>query len=80
MTNKQRDYEYIIVADYPDVGEAMVVPMANGVSRRFANTVLKRMVENPTENDKALIGEGKNLRVEKIESWQCWWNDPVMVR
>ena len=80
MAKKERDYEYMIVADYPEIGEAMVCPLANGTSEERANEILKQMVENPTENDKALIGEGKNLRVEKIDRRNCWWNDPVMVR
>lgn len=80
MTNKQRDYQYIIVADYPETGECMVCPLANGISRYRANKILKQMIENPTENDKDLIEEGKNLRLKKIDTRDCWWNDPVMVR
>lgn len=35
---------------------------------------------NPTENDKRLIGDGTNLRIEAIELKDAWWNDPVLVR
>jgi len=31
-------------------------------------------LNNPTENDKRLIKDHVNLRIEEVEDRECWWN------
>ena len=69
--------EYIIIADYKGFGKCMVIPCG---TKSAAEIILERMQTNPTENDKRLIGDGTNLRIEAIELKDAWWNDPVLVR
>ena len=37
------------------------------------------MLNNPNDNDKALIGDAFNLRIKAVPKEDCWWNDPVLV-
>lgn len=68
--------EYIITAEYDIFGknERCLVARA-GITLEHAEEVLYRMINNPTENDKRLIRNGKNLEVEFLEERYCWWND-----
>lgn len=63
--------EYIIVGD-TDMGECLV-----GIgffTQEGAESAVKRMLTNPTENDKKLIKDHSNLRVKEVNSKDCWWN------
>lgn len=39
-----------------------------------AKEVLKRMLNNPTENDKRLMVGHTNFRIEFAEEKDCWWH------
>ena len=68
--------EYIIVGD-TDKYEGCLVYTC-GTDRAHAEEVLDRMVTNPTKDDLANLAKHHNLRVEEVESKDCWWNDPFL--
>jgi len=35
---------------------------------------LSRLLNNPNDNDKRLIKNHKNLRIEEVDDKDCWWN------
>ena len=63
--------DYIIVGDTKDYG-ACLVCVCGSLDR--ANDTLYRMLNNPTENDKALMRDHTNLRIEEVPEEDCWWN------
>lgn len=67
--------EYIISGDSEKYTGCLICPCG---SIENAMQVLQRMLTEPTENDKQLIGELKNLRIEAVKISNCWWNDPVL--
>jgi hypothetical protein len=64
--------EYIIIGDTKDYSECLVCVCG---SKEYAEEVLQRMLNNPNENDKALIEGHTNLRIKAVEEKDCWWND-----
>lgn len=38
-----------------------------------AEKVLEKMLANPTENDLAVMKDGKNFRIHEEEIENCWW-------
>jgi len=64
--------EYIIVGDTKNYNGCLVC-ICGG--KENAETVLERMLNNPNENDKALIKGHTNLRIEPVEEKDCWWNE-----
>ena len=75
MRNELQGTEFIIVADYVICGkvEPCLVCLA-GKDRAGAEEKLQRIINNPTDNDKALLKDGKNPRIKEVESKECWWN------
>lgn len=65
--------EYIIVGDTENYKDCLIVVC--GADKELAETVLKRITENPTNNDKLLIRGYTNIRIEEITPEYCWWND-----
>ena len=70
----QKDVEYVIVGDTPEYKNCLVYVI--GLSLEVvAEQVLNRMLNNPNENDKRLIKDHTNLRIEAVDKKDCWWND-----
>ena len=46
-----------------------------GTSFENAEQVLKRMLNNPNENDRKLIKGHTNLRITAVDKKDCWWNE-----
>ena len=65
--------EYIIVGDTDNYKDCLVAIC--GACKEHAETVLERMKENPTDNDKLITKGHTNLRIEEITPEYCWWND-----
>ena len=63
---------YIIVGDTDKYKECLVVTC--GGDEEHAEKVLDRMLNNPTEQDKKTMEGYSNLRIEKIEQTDCWWD------
>lgn len=70
--------DYYIVGDNEYGKECLVVPC--GKDEKFAEQKLKRMLEDPTENEKRWMGNLKNIRIASDDSEKCWWNDPGLVK
>jgi len=68
--------EYVIMGDTERFNDCLVAVC--GSDKDHAMKVLNRMINNPTENDKLLIKGHHNLRVQEVNSGECWWNDPFL--
>lgn len=64
--------EYIIKGDTPEFKNCLVYVC--GKSFEVAKENLNRMLTNPNENDKKLIQNIENLKIEEVEDKDCWWN------
>ena len=64
--------EYIIIGDTPRFNDCLVALCGN--DKAWAERVLDRMQNNPTENDKIISKGHTNLRIKEVESKDCWWN------
>ena len=64
--------EYIISGDTPQYKDCLV--LVCGKSYKKAQAALSRILTNPTENDKKLMKDHENLRIEEVEDKDCWWN------
>lgn len=69
--------EYVIVGDTKNYDGCLIM-VCRG-DRNFAEKVLQRMLNNPTQNDKRCMEGHTNLRIEEVEEKDCWWNDPFLV-
>jgi hypothetical protein len=50
-----------------------------GTSREHAESVLHRILNNPSQDDLRNIAKGYiNFRIEEVPASQCWWNDPFL--
>ena len=68
--------EYVIVGDTKNYIGCLVATC--GINKEYANKILDRMINSPTENDKVLCKGHNNLRIEEIKSQDCWWNDSFL--
>lgn len=64
--------EYIIVGDVAQLGECLIYVC--GTSCEWADKLLDRMLNNPTENDIRAMKGHTNLRVKEVSAEDCWWN------
>lgn len=64
--------EYIIKCDTERFDNCLVCVC--GRSPKEAEKTLHRMINNPTKNDKRLIKDHANLRIEEVADKDCWWN------
>lgn len=64
--------EYIIKGDTERYQDCLLLVCGN--SKKNAEKVLNRLLTNPTDNDKRLIKDHKNLRIEEVADRECWWN------
>ena len=62
--------DYVIVGDTEQYDECLVCIC---YTYDNANTVLHRMLTNPTDNDKRLIEGHNNLRIAAVPEEDCWW-------
>ena len=69
--------EYIIIGDTKRY-KGCLVTVCRG-NRELAESVLNRMLTNPTDNDKVLMKGHANLRIEPVEEKDQWWNDPFLM-
>ena len=67
--------EYIIVGDKERYKDFLVCTC--GVSLDRAKEILDRMINNPTENDKAITNGHTNLRIKEVPEESCWWNNSL---
>lgn len=65
--------DYIIVGDTEKYDECLVCVC--GKDKNNAEEALRRIIENPTENDKRLIKGYKNLRIKEVPANKCWWRN-----
>ena len=64
--------EYIIKGDTERYEDCLVLVCGN--TKEGAERVLNRLLNNPTDNDKRLIKDHKNLRIAEVDDKDCWWN------
>ena len=64
--------EYIIIGDTEKYKDCLVYLC--GTSLQHAQSVLHRMLNNPTEEDKNVMTRHKNLRIKEVVEKDCWWN------
>jgi hypothetical protein len=65
--------EYVIVGDTKEYKGCLIYVC--GKSQENAEKMLKKVLNNPTENDKLVTKGHTNLRIEEVEDSECWWND-----
>lgn len=70
--------EYTIVGFYPEHGWWALIKPA-GTKEDEALSELKRMVLEPTENDKAIIGNATVLSLSVVQKKDAWWRDSFML-
>lgn len=73
MTRNDTMTEYIIVGDNQDYNGCLIYVC--GTDQSWAEQVLQRMLNHPTENDIKSMGSCTDLRVEEVLPENCWWND-----
>lgn len=64
--------DYVIKGDTEQFKDCLVY--VTGKTYEDAEEVLKRMLNNPTENDKRLMSGHTNFRIKFVEEKDCWWN------
>ena len=64
--------DYVIVGDTKEYEGCLVCVAGNTLER--ATKALNQMLNNPTENDKKLMAEHTNFRIEFVEEKYCWWH------
>ena len=64
--------EFVIVGDTDKFKDCLVCVCGTSDN---ANKILHRMLNNPTENDKKIMDEHRNLRIEEVPEEDCWWRD-----
>lgn len=64
---------YVIAGDTKSHKDCLVYVVGSDYKR--AEEVLNRMLNNPTDDDKGVMTEHTNLRIEFVESKDCWWNN-----
>lgn len=67
-----KDVEYVIVGDTKEFEGCLICVI--GSSFKHATYVLNRMLNNPNENDKIIMKDHTNIRIESVDKKDCWWN------
>jgi hypothetical protein len=65
--------EYLIVGDTKNHKDCLIYRCEN--SREDAEKVLDRVLNNPNNDDKFASKGHFNIRLEEVDSSECWWND-----
>lgn len=63
--------DYVIVGDTKQYKGCLVYVCG---TLENATKVLNRMLNNPTKDDKELMVEHTNFRIEFVEEQDCWWH------
>ena len=66
--------QYIVKGDSEKFDDCLVFVIGHS-TKEYAQSVLDRIINNPTENDKRIIKGMKNLRIEEVDDQDCWWNE-----
>lgn len=66
------DTEYNIVGDTKDYKSCLILTC--GTSEERAKGTLNRLLTTPTEGDKMAMKGHTNIRIEKVNKNECWWN------
>lgn len=66
------DTECNIVGDAKDYKGCLI--LACGTSEERAKETLNRLLTSPTESDKMAMKGHANIRIEKVDKGNCWWN------
>ena len=64
--------EYIIVGDSEKCEGCLLY--CGFKENEQAERVLNRMLNNPTLGDEQIMRGKSNIRVQEVESKDCWWN------
>ena len=64
--------EYIIVGDSEKYKGCLLY--CGFIKKEQAEQVLNRMLNNPTRDDEQTMLGKSNIRVQEVESKDCWWN------
>lgn len=65
--------QYYIVGDTKKYKECLIYIV--GESYEYAEKVLNRILTNPTEQDKFMLKTHNNIRINSIDTENCWWED-----
>ena len=65
--------EYIIVGDSDKYKGCLLY--CGFKEKERAERVLNLMLNNPTLGDEQIMLDKCNIRVQEVESKDCWWND-----
>jgi hypothetical protein len=65
--------EYVIQGLYGNLGWCLVYTC--GRDFEYAHKVLENMLKNPTANDKYLMKDATEFRINKVKGKDCWWNE-----
>lgn len=63
--------DYIIIGDTKNYKDCLVYVCG---TYDHAEEVLNRMLTNPNNNDKALMQDHYNFRIEEVSEKDCWWH------
>lgn len=64
--------EYIIIGDTEQYKGCLIYLC--GGSLEHAQEVLRRMLNNPTEDDKKSMKRHTNFRIKEVAEKDCWWH------
>lgn len=68
-----KDSDYIIIGDTEQFDGCLIC--VAGKTKECAEETLKRMLTNPTDNDKRLMFGHRNLRIKEVPAEKCWWRN-----
>ena len=64
--------DYVIAVDTKKYKGCLVYVC--GPSFERAQEILHRMLNNPNDNDKAVMKDLYNFRIEEVPAEDCWWH------
>lgn len=65
--------QYIIKGDSKNFKNCLVFVIGH-CTEEYAKSVLNRVKNNPTDNDKRVTKGLSNLRIEEVTEEDCWWD------
>lgn len=67
--------QWVIMGSYDDCEAGLVCALPISYTSEHAAAVLNRMVNSPTDADRLMIGDAKQLWLEEVDIKDTWWND-----
>lgn len=64
--------EYIIIGDTEQYKDCLIYLC--GSSLEHAQKILRRILENPTDNDEKVTKNLTNFRIKEVSEEDCWWH------